>query len=55
MLVNLLANAIRFTPTSGTVRLAACLNAEGELELTVADTGVGMTPREIENSVYDIK
>ena len=51
MLVNLLANAIRFTPTSGSVRLAARLNAEGELELTVADTGVGMTPREIEDSV----
>jgi len=51
MLVNLLANAIRFTPTSGTVRLSARLEAEGELALTVADTGVGMTPREIEDSV----
>ena len=51
MLVNLLTNAIRFTPTGGTVRLAARLNAEGELEVAVADTGVGMTPREIEDSI----
>ncbi len=51
MLVNLLANAIKFTPSGGTVRLAARLNGEGELALTVADTGVGMSPREIEDSV----
>ena len=37
--------------TGGTVRLAAGLSAEGELALTVADTGVGMSAREIEDSV----
>ncbi len=51
MLVNLLANAIRYTPAAGTVQLGARLNADGELALTVADTGVGMNPREIEDSV----
>lgn len=51
MLVNLLANAIKYTPSAGTVQLGARLNAEGELVLTVADTGVGMSPREIEDSV----
>jgi len=51
MLVNLLANAVKFTPAGGTVRLSARFGAEGELALTVADTGVGMSPREIEDSV----
>ena len=33
------------------MRLSARFGAEGELALTVADTGVGMSPREIEDSV----
>jgi signal transduction histidine kinase len=51
MLVNLLANAVKFTPAGGTVRLSARFSEDGDLALTVADTGVGMTPREIEDSV----
>ncbi len=51
MLVNLLANGIKFTPAGGEVRLSARFNAGGELALTVTDTGVGMNPREIEDSV----
>src|SRR4029077_2078413 len=48
---NLLANAVKFTPAGGTVRLSARFSEDGDLALTVADTGVGMTPREIEDSV----
>ena len=51
MLVNLLANAIKFTPSGGSVRLSTRLAGDGELALCVADTGVGMSPREIEDSV----
>jgi signal transduction histidine kinase len=51
MLVNLLANGIKFTPSGGEVRLGGGFNAEGELALSVADTGVGMNAREIEDSV----
>jgi len=51
MLVNLLANGIKFTPTDGEVRLGARFTAAGELALVVGDTGVGMTAREIEDSV----
>ena len=51
MLVNLLANAIKFTPSGGSVRLSTRLGGDGELALSVADTGVGMNPREIEDSV----
>ena len=51
MLVNLLANGIKFTPSGGEVRLGGRFGAEGELALSVADTGVGMNAREIEDSV----
>jgi signal transduction histidine kinase len=51
MLVNLLANGIKFTPSGGEVRLSGRLSDEGELALIVADTGVGMSQREIEDSV----
>ena len=51
MLVNLLANAIKFTPSGGSVRLSTRLGSDGELALSVADTGVGMSAREIEDSV----
>jgi signal transduction histidine kinase len=41
---NLLANALKFTPENGIVRLAARLQADGRLHLTVEDTGIGMAP-----------
>ena len=52
MLVNLLANAHQVHPV-GRQRAAqrAASASDGELALTVADTGVGMSPREIEDSV----
>jgi signal transduction histidine kinase len=51
MLVNLLANGVKFTPSGGEVRLAGRLEGSGELVLTVSDTGVGMSAQEIEDSV----
>jgi signal transduction histidine kinase len=44
---NLLANAIKFTPQGGEVRIAIAPNHDGEVELTVADTGIGMRPEDI--------
>lgn len=46
ILTNLAANALKFTPVTGTVSVTARL-AGGELLVTVADTGVGMTEAEI--------
>ncbi len=46
MLLNLLSNAIKFTPR-GTVRVAARGDG-GQIELSVEDTGIGMTRKEIE-------
>ena len=46
MLGNLLDNAIKFTPDGGTVRVSLS-TADGVAELTVRDTGVGVTPQHL--------
>lgn len=43
ILLNLVINAIKFTPSSGTIE-ANVVVAEGRLRLTVEDTGVGIPP-----------
>jgi signal transduction histidine kinase len=47
MLVNLLANAIKFTP-AGRVQLSGALAPDGGYRFTVADTGIGMSAEEID-------
>jgi signal transduction histidine kinase len=47
VLINLLANAVKFTPPGGHVTLTARLGVEGGLELCVADTGIGMRAEDI--------
>ena len=47
ILLNLLSNAVKFTPDGGRIAVKlAVLPAKG-LELSVRDTGIGMTPKEI--------
>jgi signal transduction histidine kinase len=46
-LINLIANAVKFTPEGGTVGFGA-RRAEGGIELYVEDSGIGMTPEDIE-------
>ena len=52
VLANLLENALRHTPTGGSVTLAAHANGNGTVELTVSDSGDGIasehTPRVFE-------
>lgn len=45
MLVNLLANAVKFTPSGGTVTLRAWCE-DDSLRVSVADTGVGIAPED---------
>jgi signal transduction histidine kinase len=47
ILLNLLGNAVKFTPDGGAVRITAFLNADGSLAFAVTDTGIGMTCEEI--------
>ena len=44
---NLLANALKFTPESGRVRISARPQVDGSLHLAVEDTGIGMAQETI--------
>jgi len=47
ILVNLLSNAVKFTPAGGTVSATAACAASGELVLSVTDSGIGMSEKEV--------
>ena len=42
VLLNLLSNAIKFTPSGGRITVAASIDADGALLVSVTDTGIGM-------------
>ncbi len=44
MIVNLLSNAMKFTPAGGTLYCSASINSGGEALIEVEDTGIGMGP-----------
>jgi signal transduction histidine kinase len=48
ILLNLLSNAIKFTPAGGILTVSAEVDCEGGLALTVADTGIGIAPDQLE-------
>ena len=48
ILINLLANAIKFTGPGGQVIVSTAISDSGEVILRVRDTGVGMTEKDIE-------
>jgi signal transduction histidine kinase len=50
ILVNLLANATAFTAKDGRIALTARRNRD-QLEIAVADSGVGMTPEQMKKAV----
>lgn len=43
VLVNLVSNAVKYTPADGTVTVRACPQDGGGLAITVSDTGIGMS------------
>jgi signal transduction histidine kinase len=50
ILLNLLSNALKFTPEGGEVTVAAARSEQG-LIIEVRDTGIGMSPEEIEQAL----
>ncbi len=53
LLINLLANAVKYTPQGGTIALEiqeiAARNDKAEYQFTVADSGIGMRPEFLEH------
>ncbi len=48
VLINLLSNAVKFTGEGGRISVWLGNNADGSLQFTVADTGIGIDPADIE-------
>ena len=46
--INVLSNAVKFTPSGGQIGVSAALEDGGGLCIAIKDTGIGMTPDEIE-------
>ncbi|WP_207455419.1 HAMP domain-containing sensor histidine kinase [Azospirillum sp. SYSU D00513] len=52
ILLNLVSNAVKFTPPGGSARVGAALDRSGAVVLTVADTGIGI-PEEALERVFE--
>jgi len=48
ILINLIANGVKYTPAGGSVTVRLGTSARGETVIAVIDTGVGMTAEEVE-------
>ncbi|MGO1119391.1 PAS domain-containing sensor histidine kinase [Rhodovibrionaceae bacterium A322] len=51
VLLNVLSNAVKFTPVDGEVRLDMAFQDNGDLALRVQDTGIGMAEGDIETAL----
>lgn len=47
VILNLLTNAIKFTPDGGEIKIQARLRTEDEAEIVVTDSGIGLEPRAV--------
>lgn len=47
VLVNLLSNAVKFTPAGGSIICSAYLEPNGDMHITVVDTGIGIAEADI--------
>jgi two-component system, cell cycle sensor histidine kinase PleC len=49
--INLLSNAIKFTPPGGSVRVIVAADVNGGVNLSIRDTGIGMSSEEIRHAL----
>ena len=47
MVLNLVSNAVKYTPKGGEVRLTGRLDDQGDFCLSISDTGIGMSDKEV--------
>ena len=47
ILINLVTNAIKFTPNGGRITVSAKLETQGGVAIAIRDTGIGMRPEDI--------
>ncbi len=47
MVLNLMSNAIKYTPESGRIRVSGAVAENGNFRLSVSDTGIGMSDQEV--------
>ena len=46
-IVNLMTNAVRYTPAGGTIRLVCAVREDGAIIVSVADNGIGIAQKDI--------
>ncbi len=51
VLLNILSNAVKFTPSGGKVTVRASLNKSGELVIAIKDSGIGIAEEDIETAL----
>lgn len=51
ILVNLVSNAMEFTPPTGSIAIFGYIAPNGDLEISVVDSGSGMTPDQVKAAV----
>ena len=51
VLINLMSNAVKFTPDNGRVTISVAPGPIGWMSIEITDTGVGMNPSEIETAL----
>jgi two-component system, cell cycle sensor histidine kinase PleC len=51
ILINLLSNAVKFTPEWGRIRVEANVRSAHFVSITITDTGIGMTPQEVDTAM----
>jgi signal transduction histidine kinase len=47
ILLNLLSNGVKFTEPQGKISISSCVNASGDLIISVKDTGIGIAPEHL--------
>lgn len=51
IVVNLLSNAVKFTESGGRITISSEMDAEGRVQISFTDTGIGLDEKEIEKAL----